>query len=60
VYDSDPDEITAVRVAAELARTGARVHVLKGGLAEWVAANLPVETKAAVLPAPAPTAAAKA
>jgi rhodanese-related sulfurtransferase len=59
VYDSDPDEITAVRVAVELAKTGARVQVLKGGLPEWVAANLPVDTKEAVLPAPAPAAAAK-
>jgi rhodanese-related sulfurtransferase len=60
VYDSDPDEITAVRVAATLAKSGAKVRVLKGGLAEWVTANLPVDTKSAVLPAPAPTPAAKA
>jgi rhodanese-related sulfurtransferase len=60
VYDSDPDEVTAVRVAAEVAKTGVRVQVLKGGLAEWVAASLPVDTKDAVLPAPAPAAAAKA
>ena len=63
VYDSDPDEITGVEVAAVLAAAGFRVHVLKGGLAEWVAANLPTETKDAVRaiappapPAPAPAA----
>lgn len=63
VYDSDPDEITAVEVAAGLAAAGFRVHVLTGGLAGWLAANLPAETKDAVRavpppapPAPAPTA----
>jgi rhodanese-related sulfurtransferase len=58
VYDSDPDEITSVEVAAGLAAAGFRVHVLKGGLAEWVAANLPTETKDAVrgVPPPAPPA----
>jgi 3-mercaptopyruvate sulfurtransferase SseA len=54
VYDSDPDEITAVNVAAGLLRAGYRVSVLKGGLAEWAAANLPTESKAAIRPAPAP------
>lgn len=59
VYDSDPDEITAVRVAAELASAGLRACVLKGGLPEWVAANLPVDTKDAVrAPAPPPAPAA--
>ena len=58
VYDSDPDEITSVEVAAGLAAAGFRVHVLKGGLPEWVAANLPAETKDAVraVPPPAPLA----
>lgn len=55
VYDSDPDEITAVRVAAGLSQAGYRVQVLKGGLPEWVAANLPVDAKEAVrTPAPPP------
>jgi 3-mercaptopyruvate sulfurtransferase SseA len=55
VYDSDPDEITAVRVAAALLATGRRVEVLKGGLPEWVGANLPVDAKDAVrTPAPPP------
>jgi 3-mercaptopyruvate sulfurtransferase SseA len=58
VYDSDPDEITGVEVAAGLAAGGFRVQVLKGGLPEWVAANLPTETKDAVraIPPPAPAA----
>ena len=67
LYDSDPDEITAVDVGARLAREGFRVHVLTGGLPEWVGASLPTETKDAVraVPppapaAPAPPAAAKA
>ena len=53
VYDSDPNEITGVEVAAGLAAAGFRIHVLNGGLPEWVAANLPTETKDAVR-APAP------
>ena len=48
VYCSDPDEITSVDVAAGLTAAGFHVHVLKGGLPEWVAANLPTETKDAV------------
>jgi len=55
IYDSDPDEITGVEVAAGLAAAGFRVHVLNGGLPGWVAANLPTETKDAVR-APAPPA----
>jgi rhodanese-related sulfurtransferase len=62
VYDSDPGDITAVNVALELKRAGFGVSVLKGGLPEWVAANLPTETKDAVRapapPAPAPAPAA--
>jgi rhodanese-related sulfurtransferase len=59
LYDSDPDEITAVDVAARLVREGYRVHVLKGGLAEWATANLPTESKDAVraVPPSAPPAA---
>jgi rhodanese-related sulfurtransferase len=58
VYCSDPDEITSVEVAAGLAAAGFRVQVLKGGLPEWIAANLPTETKDAVraIPPPAPPA----
>jgi rhodanese-related sulfurtransferase len=60
VYDSDPDEITGTIVASALAAQGFRVQVLKGGLPEWVAANLPTETKDAVRAAPAPPPAAAA
>jgi rhodanese-related sulfurtransferase len=60
VYDSDPDEITAGRVAAELAGAGLKVCVLKGGLPDWVAGSLPVDTKDAVRAAAPPPAAAPA
>jgi len=60
VYDSDPDEVTAVSVAAGLIKSGHRVSVLKGGFGEWVGANLPTEQKAAIRPAPAPAPAAAA
>ena len=58
-YDSDPDEITSSHVAAELIRKGWRASALKGGIAEWVGANFPVETKESPRPAP-PAPAAKA
>lgn len=51
-YDSDPDEVTSSLVAVELITQGFRVAVLKGGIAEWVGASLPVETKDAPKPAP--------
>jgi len=51
-YDSDPDEITSSAVAAELITQGYRASVLKGGIAEWIGANLPVDTKDAPKPAP--------
>jgi rhodanese-related sulfurtransferase len=61
VYDSDPDDITAVSVAVQLKQAGFSVRVLKGGLPGWVAANLPADTKDAVRaptpPAPPPAAA---
>jgi rhodanese-related sulfurtransferase len=58
-YDSDPDEITSSGIATELIKQGYRVSVLKGGIAEWMGANFPVETKDAPKPAP-PAGAAKA
>ena len=45
VYDSDPSELASSRVAAELIRQGYRAVTLKGGIVEWLAANLPTETK---------------
>lgn len=54
-YDSDPDEVTSSHVAAELIRHGYRASALKGGIAEWVGANFPVETKESARPtSPAP------
>ncbi len=54
-YDSDPEEVTSSHVAAELMRQGYRASALKGGIAEWMAANFPVETKESARPtAPAP------
>jgi rhodanese-related sulfurtransferase len=45
VYDSDPNELASSRVAAALIRQGYRAVTLKGGIADWLAANLPTETK---------------
>jgi rhodanese-related sulfurtransferase len=47
LYDSDPEELVSEQVAAELIRLGYRAAVLRGGLAEWVNAKLPTETKPA-------------
>jgi rhodanese-related sulfurtransferase len=45
VYDSDPNELASSRVAGQLIRQGYRASSLKGGIADWMAANLPTETK---------------
>ena len=45
VYDSDPNEIASTHVVAQLIRQGYRAAALKGGISEWLAANLPTETK---------------
>lgn len=47
LYDSDPDELVAERVALRLLREGRRVRVLKGGIAAWAAARLPTTPKSA-------------
>ena len=47
VYDSDPNELASSPVAAELIRQGFRAVALKGGISDWVSANLPTETKEA-------------
>ena len=52
-YDSDPDELVSSRVAAELIRLGYRASALKGGIAEWMGANFPVEPREGAGPAPA-------
>ena len=52
VYDSDPNELASSRVAADLIREGYRALALKGGISEWVGANLPTETKEAPRQAP--------
>ena len=52
VYDSDPNELASSPVAAELIRQGYRAVTLKGGIGDWVAANLPTETKEAPKQAP--------
>ncbi len=60
VYDSDPDEITSSHVAAGLIRLGYRASALKGGIAEWMGANFPVETKESARPTPPAPGALKA
>jgi len=47
VYDSDPHELAASHVAVQFMRKGYRVACLKGGIADWMGANLPIETKEA-------------
>lgn len=47
VYDSDPNEVASSDVAAQLIRQGYKAVALKGGIADWIAANLPTETKEA-------------
>jgi rhodanese-related sulfurtransferase len=52
VYDSDPNELASSHVAALLIRQGFRAAALKGGIVDWLAANLPIETKDAPKQAP--------
>ena len=52
VYDSDPNELASSHVAAELIRLGYRASALQGGINEWLAANLPTQTKSAPVMAP--------
>ena len=47
VYDSDPQEIVAERFAADLLARGYRAMALAGGIAEWVTAKLPTDSKPA-------------
>lgn len=52
VYDSDPNELASSHVAALLMRQGYRASSLKGGIVEWLSANLPTEVKEAPKQAP--------
>jgi rhodanese-related sulfurtransferase len=52
VYDSDPNEFASTRVVTALLRQGYRAVALKGGISEWLSANLPTETKDAPRQAP--------
>ena len=52
VYDSDPNEFASSEVAASLIRGGYRATALKGGIVDWLAANLPTEAKEAPRQAP--------
>jgi rhodanese-related sulfurtransferase len=52
VYDSDPNELASSHVAALFIRQGYRAVTLRGGIAEWLTANLPTETKDAPKQAP--------
>lgn len=52
VYDSDPNELASSHVAAELIRQGYKASALKGGIVDWLAANLPTEAKEAPKQAP--------
>ena len=52
VYDSDPNELASSPVVAALIRQGYRAAALKGGINDWLAANLPTETKDAPKQAP--------
>jgi rhodanese-related sulfurtransferase len=47
LYDSDPDELVAERIAAALIARGYRASVLQGGVGAWAAAKLPADTKPA-------------
>lgn len=46
-YDSDPEELVSSQVVAQLIKSGYRASALKGGIVDWLAANLPTEAKAA-------------
>jgi rhodanese-related sulfurtransferase len=52
VYDSDPNELASSHVVTDLIRQGYRAAALKCGIVDWLAANLPTETKEAPKQAP--------
>lgn len=47
LYDSDPEEIVAERIASDLIRAGYRAFVLQGGIGAWAVAKLPTDRKPA-------------
>lgn len=51
-YDSDPNELAASHVAALLIKQGYKASALKGGIVDWLAANLPTDAKEAPKQAP--------
>jgi rhodanese-related sulfurtransferase len=55
VYDSDPDELVSERTAADLTARGYQAVALAGGIADWVNAKLPTDTKSAPQPLAAVT-----
>ena len=44
-YDPDPNELASSHLVARFIRNGIRAAALKGGIGEWLAGNLPIETK---------------
>jgi rhodanese-related sulfurtransferase len=55
LYDSDPEELVSIPLAQELTSEGFRAMVLAGGIADWMTAKFPTDTKSApqgVPPAP--------
>ena len=51
LYDSDPEELVSSSLARELQKSGYRVAVLAGGIAGWVLAKYPTDSKPAPHPA---------
>jgi rhodanese-related sulfurtransferase len=51
-YDSDPAEIVSAGVTAQLIRQGYRAAALEGGIADWITAKFPTESKPAPQSAP--------
>ena len=51
-YDSDLDELASAKLTATLIRQGFKARALKGGIADWLAAKFPTDTKSAPVQAP--------
>ena len=48
LHDSDPEELVSARLAADLIRLGYRAIAFEGGIAEWIAGKLPIDSQPAV------------